>query len=1086
MDVAGDPSRKNEAGIPADGGLEAGRRVAMGICVSRHPHDELRALERRSDLAWLWDAERKRLVWANRAGLAFWGETTVLDLIDRRMDGTDAAIARMGALAASLEPGASTVETLVFDIGGRTEALQATCRRVILEDGRPGLLVVREPEEAVGPAPVATRSALLEAVIGQMPVPVVVFDRHGSLLYQNTAASEGLPSGRAVSGSGMDADEGSEDRMDGGGLFATWLGDAARAEALMARALARGSFSEAEILHTRFGPRAHRINARRLAAPVVGRLAVFMVFEDIEDRRRHEQRQAEALGAIEAVLAAADATFEIDAGGALVDIGGAAERILGKGIGVLIGTPWDDVMAALGVEGAVPFATRQARAEPWREILATSAIDAPALAVSAVPISGADGTTVGFGGLILALDAPTVAAFDDRRGEASAKRQAKTAPSDEEEFLADMQNDREPAAEANKSDGDLTAAPAVEPVPKEGTAKGEKVGRDDAATFSAIARALDSARKPVESPPVETPAGGATLRVVGGVEAPEPQPRQRPQRQVPVSEPVEETPARTEPSENALATGKPTLIHRHFVILGANDMAARLLGHDTAGSVMQDTNLLNLMPDERARLFSLQSRFDDHDLPKFGRIDGVTLKARRKDRTTLDIEASFEEVDYRGDTAVRIVFEAAKPASRALAEPVPEEQAQSGSVLPDAQNLPSEKLPQTGPQPGETALLDAVAREAELRAVINTAADGIATIDAQGRVVTLNASAEAIFGVEASTAAGRKFDELFEPQSAGTIKTYIASITSSDATRLHREGHEVRGKRPDGGHIPLFVTIGRMNIDEGLRYCAVIRDISQWKQTEESLRLAKERAEEDSAKKSDFLARISHELRTPLNAIIGFSEVMSAEKFGPIANDRYKGYLHDIRSSGDHLLSLINDLLDLSKIEAGKLDLNFTSVDIAHIIEQGVSIIQPQANRARVIVRVSLPDHLPPVVADERSLRQIVLNLLSNAVKFTPAGGQVILSAVVDEQGRLQIRVRDTGVGMSRDEIDQAMEPFRQVGTPGQIDALGKNDHAGTGLGLPLTKALTEANRAEFLIESTPSAGTLVNITFPTNRVLDG
>ena len=1057
----------------------------MGICVSRHPHDDLRALERRSDPAWLWDADRKRAVWANRAGLAFWGEATVLDLIDRRMDGDDVAIARLGALAATLEPGASQSETLVFEIGGRTEALQATCRRIILEDGRPGLLVVRGPEDADGPAPLATRSVLLEAVMAEMPVPVAVFDRHGSLLYQNNAAREGLPSGIDVSAPALENGERSDGGTNaGGGLLATWLGDAERAEALMSRVLGRGSFSEAEIVHTRFGPRAHRINAQRLAAPVVGRLAVLMVFEDIEDRRRHEQRQAEALEAIEAVLEAADATFEIDASGCLADIGGDAERILGQGIGVLIGTPWDDVLAALEVGGAVPFATRQSGGRPWREILWSSAVDAPALAVSAVPIRESTGAPAGFRGLILALDTPLVKAFG-RHGEAAAKTQTKPARSDEEEFLADLRddgqpvgrNDREPAGVADKPERDLTDTLTAKPAATGDKPSGGKVGRDDAATFSAIARALDSARKPVDAPPVETPAGGATLRVVGGVEAVEPP--QPPPRQGPVSEPVEDVPAGGVPAEDAraenpLATGKPTLIHRHFVILGINDLAARLLGHDSAGSVMRDANLLNLMPDERARLFSLQSRFDDRDLPKFGRIEGVTLKARRKDRTTLDVEASFEEVEYEGNTAVRIVLEAAQPQSGAPAKP--EE---------DKAPRP-ETMPQSGPQSGSAALSAAVAREAELRAVINTAADGIATIDAKGKVITLNASAEAIFGVEAASAAGRKFDELFTAQSAGTISGYLASITSGDATRLHREGHEVRGKRPDGTQVPLFVTIGRMNIEEGLRYCAVIRDISQWKETEDGLRLAKERAEEDSAKKSDFLARISHELRTPLNAIIGFSEVMSEEKFGPIANDRYKGYLNDIRASGDHLLSLINDLLDLSKIEAGKLDLNFTSVDIARIVEQCVTIIQPQANQARVIVRVSLPDHLPPVVADERSLRQIVLNLLSNAVKFTPAGGQVILSAVVDEQGRLQIRVRDTGVGMSGEEIDRAMEPFRQIETQGRIEALGKTDHAGTGLGLPLTKALTEANRAEFLIESTPSAGTLVHITFPTNRVLDG
>ncbi|MFV2092767.1 MAG: PAS domain-containing protein, partial [Hyphomicrobiales bacterium] len=318
--------------------------------MSRHPHDELGALERRADPAWLWDAERNRLVWANRAGLAFWSEATVLDLIDRRLDDRDAAVIRMESLVSTLEPGAETVETLVFDIDGHPEALHANCRRVILEDGRPALLIVRTSDATSGPAPQETRASLLEAVIAQMPAPVAVFDRHGSLLYQNDAAREGLhsmdmpaPAANAdvVTSNGADA---------GSGLFGTWLGNTARAEELMSRALSRGSFSQAEVVQTRYGPRTHRIYARRLAAPVVGGLAVFMVLEDIEDRRRHELRQAETLAALEAIIDAADATFEIDADGRLVDIGGGAERIFGAGIGVLIGTPWDDVLAAIEIE----------------------------------------------------------------------------------------------------------------------------------------------------------------------------------------------------------------------------------------------------------------------------------------------------------------------------------------------------------------------------------------------------------------------------------------------------------------------------------------------------------------------------------------------------------------------------------------------------------------------------------------------------------------------------------------------------------------------------------------------------------------
>ena len=158
------------------------------------------------------------------------------------------------------------------------------------------------------------------------------------------------------------------------------------------------------------------------------------------------------------------------------------------------------------------------------------------------------------------------------------------------------------------------------------------------------------------------------------------------------------------------------------------------------------------------------------------------------------------------------------------------------------------------------------------------------------------------------------------------------------------------------------------------------------------------------------------------------------------------------------------------------MEMNFAATDLNAILSSAVSIIQPQANANRVLVRMQLQQKLPPVVADERSIRQIVLNMLSNATRFTAGGGQVILATTLLESGEAVIRIRDTGVGMSASEIEQALEPFRQVGT--------RRDHGGTGLGLPLTKALVEANRANFAIRSTPGEGTMVEITFPSTRVL--
>jgi signal transduction histidine kinase len=253
--------------------------------------------------------------------------------------------------------------------------------------------------------------------------------------------------------------------------------------------------------------------------------------------------------------------------------------------------------------------------------------------------------------------------------------------------------------------------------------------------------------------------------------------------------------------------------------------------------------------------------------------------------------------------------------------------------------------------------------------------------------------------------------------------------------------------------------------------------MSRWKKLEQDLATAKRQAEKASAAKADFLAKISHEIRTPLNAIIGFSEVMMAERFGPLGSERYRDYLKDIHASGGHLLSLINDLLDLSKIEAGRLELAFTSVSLNELTRECVAIMQPQANRDRIIIRTSLPPSLPQVVADARSLRQIVLNLLSNSIKFTDAGGQVIVSTALNDAGDVALRVRDTGVGMSENDLATALEPFRPLATSGSAAS------GSSGLGLPLTKALAEANRASFYIKSAPKAGTLVEIAFPPSQV---
>jgi PAS domain S-box-containing protein len=371
----------------------------------------------------------------------------------------------------------------------------------------------------------------------------------------------------------------------------------------------------------------------------------------------------------------------------------------------------------------------------------------------------------------------------------------------------------------------------------------------------------------------------------------------------------------------------------------------------------------------------------------------------------------------------------------------------------------------------------ALRREAaELSSILDTATDGVVILDADGNIRSMSPSAEALFGFDPTGIAGKPFSLLLATESQRSASDYIAGMSGGGLASVMNDGREVIGREAHGRFIPLFMTIGRLQDSDG--FCAVLRDMTQWKRAEEELIEARRQAEEASATKSEFLTRVSHEVRTPLNAIIGFSELMAEERFGPIGNQRYLDYSKDIHRSGRHVLDLVNDLLDISKIEAGEQEMNFEAVALNEALAESVALMQPQANRERVIIRSSFASTLPDVVADLRSIKQIALNLLSNAVRYTGAGGQVIVSTAYELNGEVVIRVRDTGAGMRQQDIDQAMKPFKQLSTVRR----GRGD--GTGLGLPLTKAMVEGNRAKFEISSTPGQGTLVEIKFPPMRVL--
>jgi PAS domain S-box-containing protein len=599
-------------------------------------------------------------------------------------------------------------------------------------------------------------------------------------------------------------------------------------------------------------------------------------------------------------------------------------------------------------------------------------------------------------------------------------------------------------AEVERPSGKVVAlhGPEVTPFTLAGhRPDGDGLSATERNAFREIARAL-GARLEGETPPVEAAAGadapGTAAREAPGIAAVAP--AQAPDEMTaatpsePPSQPSPKTAAPASPwgaQAEAVLDKLPVgvMVMRGQVPIAMNRTLLDLTGYPDIDSFYEDGGV--------GRLF--------HGAAE--RTSSGTIAVQTREGELIEVDARMQVIDWQGDPATLVSL-------RRSAE---------AEMRPKLETL-------------EMELTALQARCRELEAVLDTATDGVVLVDDLGRILSLNRSAEALFGYDQREVAGEPFSVLLAPDSHVAATDYLEGLKSGGVKSVLNDGREVFGRERNGGRIPLFLTIGAVSEGGQRKFCAVLRDMTAWKSAEAELVEARRAAEHASAQKSDFLAKISHEIRTPLSAIIGFAEVMMEERFGPVGNERYREYLRDIHSSGTHVVSLVNDLLDLSKIEAGRMELEFKSVQVNDIVTANVALMQPQAGQARVIVRTSLARKLPPVVADERSLRQIVLNILSNAVKFTDPGGQIIVSTAYTDRGEVTLRVRDTGIGMNEKDLALALEPFRQVATTRRT--------TGTGLGLPLTKALVEANRAQFTISSVKAEGTLVEITFPATRVL--
>jgi PAS domain S-box-containing protein len=959
-----------------------------------------------------------RLLWANAAALALFGERRMGDLFARRFSDLNPLKAQLARLARLLPSETDRVEMLRIGQGIGLAALPAACRRLNLADDERAVLAVVAGFDSGGS--LVARSEILVDALGAADCLAAVLTGDGKVVAASGGFDELIPAEPNVDRLVETARTSSErvvKTMVGGRRAGT----------------ARFTADKRDLLLVIVGPEEAR-------APV---------FEPIGLAPRVEA-EVEAASPIEALLPAFEDeptaerpnpvvtfAFEIDEVGRFVSISEGLARAVGSTNSAVAGRLFGEVAGILDLDPAGTFAAAlkagRAFATTVRWPVAEEG-ERVAVELRAYP-QGAPNGAVAFRGFGFCR-------LDDRTPDERADRAVLP------ERAAESANGPQPIAQE-------TAARA--PIPTD---------RDDLD---------DAARKSVEE--------GPRLRTVAS---------QTPSPDAPAAAPsnVVRLPgaqaART-PPENL--SGSEREAFRRI----AEALAA---GHSVKSDARPAEEPSAATAGDAARARELDFRLLDR-LP----IGIVIFRDRRTlfaNRTLLDLLGykSLEAFAEAGGA------EAIFPGGDGLAGNIAESGGRLSARRSDGAPVPVNAWLHTTTFAGATALMLAIndagaaesedaltaelaasrARAEELESILDTATDGVIVIDGRGKIGSMNRAAEALFGVNASDYRGRYFTDLIADESQKSALDYLDGLAANGVESVLNDGREVIGRVPRGGLIPLFMTMGRIadRAGDGEKFCAVLRDITHWKNVEQELIASRRQAEAANQQKSDFLAKISHEIRTPLNAIIGFSEVMMQERFGPIGNDRYRDYLRDINVSGAHLMSLINDLLDLSKIEAGKLDLSFEAVPVNAVIQECVALMQPQANRERIIIRTSLSFDVPNVVADARSFRQILLNLLSNAIKFTRAGGQVIVSAALEPAGEVVVRIRDTGIGMSEKDIETALKPFRQV-------AVAREDREqGTGLGLPLTKALVEANRATFAIESALNQGTLVKITFPTTRVLAG
>ena len=983
-------------------------------------HPRLAPLATSAWPAWLWSIDGSRIVWANAVGAAICGSATVAACTQRRFGAGDTRAAQIIRIAPTLPAsGQERLERLRGFGAAFGRALTCACSRIVLADGDAGVLVAAA--EPAGPA--LSLGERVRRLFDDGEEPVAAFGPNGKLVYANRAARSWLAEATTLSALGIET-LGATALQTGRASGTTRLAQAAFA----VTAIRVGNEASRLLLLTMSGD-PEKISQKQSDPQSAGQERTLAKAEPISNPVIQQEIVAERRHPLRFV-------WHMDAEGRFGVGSEEFVELAGPPTSAALGRPWSEIAAELKLDPTDQVRRAVASRETWSGIVVPWPVDDGAeplpVELSGLPVFDRDRKFRGYRGFGVCRDLARINQLARARHDQPIGFQpAPETPQPKEEVVGVAPAT---AAAASAAPDNTDTAAVAEPATHTAAPAPAQAQRPAPAVAPASANVV-TVRPSAPTEPKVAPSLSPVERRAFRELAQELTARLRGPEHAPVADeggtaalPAEAVEASANAViEQILLDRVPigVLVYRHDKLLYANRHFLEWTGYDDLAAIGAAGDL--------TKLFAGPSAESLAELDARPALKSLSIVTKRGDKLAAD--GRLFTVPWNGAAALALVLSNDHAAGRAEAA-------------------------------------SAETENQELKAIVDAASDGVLTLDAEGRIVGANARAAALCGTAAAGLAGRSLGELLTPESERSARDYLDRFVRGAGVSHH--ALDVTARAGDDRLVPLAMTLTRVGSG---RICAVFRDIASRKQSEEELRNARRETLRAASAKAEFLAKVSHEIRTPLNAMTGFAEVMMAERFGPIGNERYREYIKDIHAAGTHLVSLINDLLDLSRIETGQVELSFANVNLNELTMQCVGIMQPQANHARIIIRTSLTPGLPLIVADERSLRQIVLNLIGNSIAFTGPGGQVIVSTVFTDSREAVLRVRDTGAGMSEKDIAAALEPFRQIATSGSFGS------GGTGFGLPLTKALAEANRANFSIKSAPNAGTLIEIAFPPSRI---